>query len=87
MVPHRIWLKNSYIAKVIKCKKIYFIKTIRVLEQNSRMLSTANLRHISIHYLFIEDRIDKGEAKVEYFPSTYMLADYFTKPLQGIIFR
>ena len=31
--------------------------------------------------------MDKGEIKIEYCPTEYMLADYFTKPLQGKSFR
>ena len=31
--------------------------------------------------------MDKGEVSIKHCPSIYMLADYFTKPLQGRIFR
>ena len=44
-------------------------------------------RHISIRYFFVKDRIDSGEIKVEYTPTTNMLADVLTKPLQGELFR
>ena len=33
------------------------------------------------------DRIASGEAQVEYCPTGEMVADYFTKPLQGTLFR
>ena len=36
---------------------------------------------------FVKDHIDKDEMKVEYCPTTIMLADYFTKPLMGNRFR
>ena len=36
---------------------------------------------------FIKDRIDKGEVKVEYCPLICVLADFFTKPSQGKLFR
>ena len=35
----------------------------------------------------MEDRIDKGEMRVEYCPTHLMLADFFTKPLMGELFR
>ena len=35
----------------------------------------------------MKDRVDKGEVRIEYCPTEYMLADYFTKPLQGKVFR
>ena len=36
---------------------------------------------------FVKDRIDKGEIRIEYCPSLDMLADYFSKPLQGYLFK
>ena len=36
---------------------------------------------------FVKDRIDKKEMRVEYCPTENMLADYFTKPLQGSRFK
>ena len=36
---------------------------------------------------FVKDRIDKKELKVEYCPTHLMLADYFSKPLRGKLFR
>ena len=35
----------------------------------------------------MKDRIDKGEMRVEYCPTHLMLADFFTKPLMGDLFR
>ena len=34
-----------------------------------------------------KDRIDKKEAEIKYCPTTLMLADYYTKSLQGDVFR
>ena len=40
------------------------------------------------HYIFfVKDRIDKGELRIEHCPSIDMLADFFTKPLQGHLFK
>jgi hypothetical protein len=42
---------------------------------------------MDIRYFFIGDRL-KGEGmEVMYCPTESMLADYFTKPLQGALFR
>ena len=46
-----------------------------------------NSRHISIQYLFVKDRVDRGNLCIKYFPSEYMLANYFTKMSQGKVFR
>lgn len=57
------------------------------MEKNGRNSCTGNSRHIDVRYFFVKDRIDKKEIKVEYCPTEQMLADFFTKPLQGGLFR
>jgi hypothetical protein len=44
-------------------------------------------RHIGIRYFFVKDRIDGGEIVAEWLPTGDMVADIFTKPLQGEQFR
>jgi hypothetical protein len=36
---------------------------------------------------FIKDRVDGGNIRIEYCPTEIMIADYFTKPLQGQAFK
>ena len=36
---------------------------------------------------FVKDRVDKKEIKIEYCPTSIMLGDFFTKPLQGQLFQ
>ena len=38
-------------------------------------------------YFWIKDRLESEKIKVEYCPTEKMLADFFTKPLQGNLFR
>ena len=40
------------------------------------------MRHLSVKY-----RVEKGEIEVKYCPNQLMIADYFTKPMQGNKFR
>jgi len=54
---------------------------------NGRRSCGQKSRHIDIRYFFIKDRIDSGNIKVVYCPTEEMLADFFTKPLQGALFR
>jgi hypothetical protein len=58
-----------------------------LLEKNGRGSSSKRTRHINIRYFFVTDRIKEGEMRVEYCPTGDMVADYFTKPLQGSLFR
>ena len=38
-------------------------------------------------YFWIKDRLESEGIKVEYCPTEKMIADFFTKPLQGNLFR
>ena len=40
-------------------------------------------RHIQIRYFWVKERVDTGEARVEYLRSEDMYANVLTKPLQG----
>jgi hypothetical protein len=44
-------------------------------------------RHIAIRYFFIKDRIEMKEVELINTGTQDMLADYFTKPLQGALFK
>ena len=57
------------------------------MEKNGQNSCTGNSRHIDIRYFFVKDRVEKGEMNIEYCPTGMMLADYFTKPLQGSLFN
>jgi hypothetical protein len=62
-------------------------KSAILLENNGKRSSGKRTRHINIRYYFVTDRIAAGELSVEYCPTGEMLADFFTKPLQGALFR
>jgi len=57
-----------------------------LLEQNGRTSSSKRTRHINIRYYFITEKVQNGEILVEYCPTKDMIADFFTKPLQGAQF-
>ena len=89
-VPHNIWLKNFLLEQG------YFINNNTLfqdnqsairMESNGNKSCTGNSRHVNIRYFFVKDRIDKKELKVCYCPTHVMLADFFTKPLQGSLFK
>ena len=62
-------------------------KSAILLEQNGRASSTRRTRHLNIRYFFVSDRIKKDKVHVQYCPTQNMLADYFTKTLQGATSR
>ena len=57
------------------------------MEENGRNSCAGNSRYIDIRYFFSKDRVDKKEISIKYYPTTKNLADFFTKPLQGNLFR
>ena len=58
-----------------------------LLERNSKRSSKKGTRHINIRYFFITDKVQNGEIDIEYMPTGKLIADYFTKPLQGNLFQ
>ena len=89
-LPYTIWLRMF-----LECQGYYLTKnevlqdneSAARMEKNGRMSCTGNSRHVDIRYFFTKDRVDKGEFTIQYCPTTQMLADYYTKPLQGSLFR
>ena len=57
------------------------------LEINGRGSSGKKTRHIIIRYFFVTDRLKKGDARIVYCPTDMLIADFYTKPLQGKQFR
>jgi len=62
-------------------------KATILLETNGKQCSTKRTRALNICYFFISDQVEKGRLTVEYFPTGSMVADFFSKPLQGQLFR
>ena len=58
-----------------------------LLEQNGKGSSGKRTRHIDIRYFFITDKVKKGDLRIDYCPTSDMVADFFTKPLQGSLFK
>ena len=89
-VPFSIWFANfmKYQGYTIKQNIIFQdnMSAIR-MKKNGRNSCTGNSRHVDIRYFFVKDRVDKGELTIKYCPTALMLADYFTKPLQGALFH
>jgi hypothetical protein len=62
-------------------------KSAMLLEHNGRASSSKRTKHIHLRYFYVKDKVDSGALHIEHCPTEVMLADYFTKPLQGSLFR
>jgi hypothetical protein len=89
-LPNTIWAKNFLEAQGYDIIENVFHQdnqsAIR-MEKNGRASAGQKSRHINIRYFFIKDRILDGDMDVIYCPTELMLADFYTKPLQGSLFK
>ena len=60
-------------------------KSSIVLEKNRKMSSSKHTKRMNIQYFYVKDRVDSKDIRIEYCLTEDILADYFTKPLQGSI--
>jgi hypothetical protein len=58
-----------------------------LLEKNGRASSTKRTKHMNLRYFYVHDRVCAKDVTIEHCPTEEMVADYFTKPLQGQLFR
>jgi hypothetical protein len=57
------------------------------MESNGKSSAGPRSRHIDIRYFWIKDRTKSAGIKIRHCPTLQMLGDFFTKPLQGNLFR
>ena len=89
-LPNTVWVKLFLEAQGYKMTSNVLGQdnesAIR-LEKNGRMSAGPKSRHIDIRYFWIKDRLTTSAITVQHCPTLEMLADFFTKPLQGRLFR
>ena len=54
---------------------------------NGKRSSGAKTKHMDNRFFWIKDRLKSEGIEVKYCPTAKMIADFFTKPLQGRLFR
>ena len=57
------------------------------MASNGKSSCSSNSKHIAIKYFWVIDRIKNGNIEIVHCPTKQMIADYFTKALQGIPFH
>jgi hypothetical protein len=89
-MPLVVWTRNFLIGQGYDISDNVVFQdnqSAMLLEKNGRASSGRRTRHINIRYFFVTDRVKSGEVRIEYCPTAEMVADFFTKPLQGSLFR
>ena len=90
MMPVLLWSINFIRAQgyEVDMARLYQDnKSTMLFEKNGQKSSSKRTRHLNIRYFFITDQIAKGNLTVEHCPTGDMIADFYTKPLQGAQFR
>ena len=89
-LPNVVWLMRFLEHQGYKVKSSVLYQdnesAIR-LERNAQRSSSRRTRHLDIKYFWVKDKLKIEKIDVAYCPTESMVADFFTKPLQGNIFR
>ena len=89
-LPNTLWAKRFLEAQGYDIKSTRFAQdnqsAIR-LEKNGRASAGKQSRHVDIRYFFIKDQVQQEKIDIHYCPTEEMLADFYTKPLQGALFN
>jgi hypothetical protein len=89
-LPNAIWMIQFLKYQGIELEKKYLFQdnesTIKLLK-NGRLSAGQNSRHIDIRLFFSKDRIKSENIDVQHCPTEKMIADFYSKPLQGTKFR
>ena len=70
-------------------KKILFQDNMSAMqiEKNDSFSAGSKSRHLKIRFFFIKDILERENIVIEHCPTNIMIADFFTKPLQGKQFK
>ena len=86
MMPPVLWTNYFLDAQTYTVKDTIMLQdnmSCMLIEKNGKLSSSKRTKHTNVQYYFITDRIRKKELSVEFCPMDEMVADFFTKPLQG----
>lgn len=90
VLPQVMWTRNFLDAQgygVVDSVVHQDNRSAMLLEINGRASSSKRTRHLNLRYFFVTDLIKAKEVSVVHCPTEEMISDFFTKPLQGALFR
>ena len=89
-LPYALWFLYFIQEQGFDVRKKVLLQdnqsTVKLLK-NGKVSAGKQSRHINIRYFWITDRVKQEGMTIEYCPTGTMLADFFTKPLQGSLFK
>ena len=90
VMPQILWTRYFLAAQGYKVTESIVYQdnqSAMLLEKNGCGSSSKRTCHINIGYFFVQNCVANNEVKIEYCPTGNMLANYFTKPLQGTLVK
>lgn len=87
-LPMVLWTRNFLISQGydVGIANTYQDNKSTIILAEKGNPASSRTRHINIRYFFVKDRMEKKEVKISYLPTERMIADFYTKPLQGSLF-
>ena len=87
-LPNIIWLMRFLKAQGYNLKlNVMYQDNISAIQMHGKRSSSRRTRHFDIRFFNVKDKLQLNNVKVVYCPTEKMVADFFTKPLQGAQFR
>ena len=89
ILPQILWTRNFLMSQGYPVQKNVVYQdnvSAMLLENNGRKSSTKQTKHIELRYFFIHDQVLQDKVLIKHCPTLTMCADFFTKPLQGMLF-
>ena len=90
VLPKILWCRHFIESQacIVEDVKVYQDNQSAILlETNGQKSVGKGTRYVQIKYLFVTDKFKNDELKVVYCPTKEMVGDFYTKPLQGILFK
>ena len=90
VLPQVLWTKQflEEQGRLVSMTVVYQDNTSSILlEKNGRSSSTKRTKHMNIRYFYVTEQVQNKNIHVTHCPTEEMVADFFTKPLQGSLFK
>ena len=89
VLPQILWIKKFLEDQGLTIKETVLYQdnmSSMLLERNWRQSSTKPTKHMDIWYFYVGDHIQNKTLSLKHCPTEEMLANYFTKSLQGVLY-
>ena len=89
ILPQILWTRNFLVSQGYPVQENVVYQdnmSAILLENNGRKSSTKQTKHIELQYFFIQDQVLQEKVLIKHCPTINMHADFFTKPLHGMLF-